>query len=204
MKVVIRPATLVDIDAIIPFIQIAAGDVIEFVLTDEHISLTVKELIEIAIFDENTIYHYKNILVAEYNKIIIAASNFYPAEYHGIPEIISSFVSQEKLKIIEPYFKSIIKNSMYIHTLAVAPEYRHMSCGLLLCKEIESIAKNKNMACLSAHVWCDNTLVYNGLKMIGCEIIEHIPIANNPNLFHQGGMYLLKGPDFINDNGSPV
>lgn len=197
MSIIIRPARLCDIEVIAPYIQMASGGISEFLLTDLVPGMSVSDLIEMALTDENTTYYYQNFLVAECEKKIVAAGNYYPAEAHGLPDIMRSFIAREKLDVIQPYMRSSIKHSMYVNTLAVAPEYRNTFCGLLLAKGIERIAKERGMRCLSAHVWRDNTLVYNGLKMAGFEKVETIDIIEHPDLPHKGGMVLLKGPDFI-------
>ena len=196
MSITIRPAKLDDIEAIVPYIQMASGGITEFLLQNLVEGMSVSDLIEIALTDENTTYHYRHILLAEYEGSIIAASNFYPSEHHGVPEILRSYIPKEKLNHIAPYFTSTVDASLYIHTLAVAPEYRHTSCGVILGKAIEDIAKKQKKQCLSAHVWKDNTLVIQGLKMAGFKTAQRINIPYHPNLPHNGGMVLLKGPDF--------
>lgn len=195
MSIRVRPAKVDDIEAIVPFIKMASGGISEFLLTDAVQGVSVDELIEMALTDENTTYHYQNVLVAEYQDQIIAASNYYPAEQHCLPDIMRSFLSKEKLDIIKPYTESRVNFSMYIHTLAVSHDYRHTGCGLILGKKIEQIARTQQKQCLSAHVWCDNTVIYDGLKMAGFKVVEHIPIKEHPDLLHQGGIVLLKGPN---------
>lgn len=196
MNIVVRPANLSDVESIVPFIQTAAGGICEFLLADLVPEMSVSELIEMALMDENLTYHYQNVLVAECNKTIIAASNYYKASEHCLPDILRSLISKEKLAIIEPYINSVVKDSMYIHTLAVSEQYRHTPCGIILGKKIEQIAIEKNMRCLSAHVWRDNIPVYQGLKMAGFMEIEDLAIEPHPDLPHIGGMVLLKGSDF--------
>ena len=196
MSITIRQARLEDIEAIAPFVQIAGGGIAEYLLTDLIPGLSINETIEMALMDENTTYFYQHFLVAECKQTIIGASNYYPAEQHCLPDIMRSMISKDKLDRIEPYISSKVDHSMYIHTLAVAPAYRYTSCGLALGKKIEQIAKENHYQCLSAHDWRDNKPVYLGLKMAGFKEVQHIPIAEHPDLPYQGGMVLLKGPDF--------
>ena len=135
-------------------------------------------------------------MVAELNDKIIGAANYYPAELHCLPDIMRSHISKEKLDLILSYFNSKLDDSMYIHTLAVDPNYRHTSCAVILGKKIEIIAKQQKKKCLSAHVWQDNTPVLLGLKIAGFKKIQDIHIPYHAELPHKGGMALLKGPDF--------
>ena len=118
MSIIVRPAREDDIEFIVPFIKMASGGISEFLLTDAVKGVSVDELIEMALTDENTTYYYENILVAEYHQRIIGASNYYPAEQHCLPDIMRSFLSKEKLDIIQPYMNSHVNESMYVHTLA--------------------------------------------------------------------------------------
>lgn len=196
MNMIVREARLDDIEAIVPFIIMASGGLSDFLLHEQVMGMSVEDLIEMALTDENTTYHFQHMLVAEHHKKIIGASNYYPAHLHGLPDIMRSHISKEKLTLIEPYFNSRVPDSLYVHTLAVAPEYRHTCCGFILGKKLERIAQQQQQKCLSAHVWKDNTLVVQGLKMAGYKRVEDLDIPFHPELQHQGGMVLLKGPDF--------
>lgn len=195
MSIIIRPAVLSDINEIIPLIKLASGGLTEFLLNDILVDVSEENFIEMALTDENTTFHYSNIMVAESSRMIIGASNYYPAELHGLPDVMHSFIDQDKLNILQPYFTSHIEGSIYINTLAVLPEHRNTTCGLILGKKIEQIAKTQKKRCLSAHVWKGNKALYYAMKMAGFKEIEHLDISH-PSLTYDGGMALLKGPDF--------
>lgn len=195
MNIILRPAVLSDINGIIPLIKMASGGLTEFLLDDILVGVPAETFIEMALTDENTTFYYSNIIVAESSRIIIGASNYYPAELHTLPDAMRSFINQDKLNLLQPYFNSRVDDSLYINTLAVLPEYRNTTCGLILGKKIEQIAKNQKKRCLSAHVWRGNKTLYYAMKMAGYKEIEHLDISH-PSLTYEGGMALLKGPDF--------
>lgn len=194
MSIVVRPAILSDVSAMIPLIKMASGGLSEFLLDDIVTDVPADFFIEMALTDENTTYYYPHLMVAESAQTIIGASNYYPAELHGLPDIMRSFITKEKLDILQPYFNSRVEQSLYINTLAILPEYRHTACGLILAKKIEQVAREKNRRCLSAHVWVGHTELHSAMKMAGYEEVEHLDITH-PGLFYEGGMVLLKGPD---------
>ena len=196
MNFTIRPARLDDIQQIIPFVRMAAGGISEYLLTDLVEGMSVDDILEMALADENTPYYIENFLVAEKKQHVIAAANFYPAENHHLPDIMKSFLSKDKIDVIKPYLDTRVDDSMYIHTLGVLPAYRLTAVGFKLAKHIEKIARENGTKCLSAHVWRDDKLVYNGLKMAGFEEVDRVYIPQNEYIKHKNGMILLKGPDF--------
>lgn len=194
MSIVIRPAVLSDVAQIIPLIKMASGGLSEFLLDDILEGVPADAFIEMALTDENTTYYYTNVLVADSHGKIVGASNYYPAEEHGLFSLMRSFIDKEKLDILEPYFNSRVENSMYINTLAVIPEYRHTACGLILGKKIEKIAQEQKKRCISAHVWKGNKVLFYAMKMAGFKEVEYLDISH-PSLTYEGGMVLLKGND---------
>lgn len=195
MNVNIRQARLDDIQQIVPFVRMAAGGISEYLLTDLIEGMSVDDILEMALADENTPYYIENFLVAEKKQSLIAAANFYPAENHHLPDIMQSFITKDKIDVIKPYLDTRVDGSMYIHTLAVLPAYRLSAVGFKLAKNIEKTARDKGYQCLSAHVWRDDKLVFNGLKMAGFEEVERVFIPQNEHIKYKNGMVLLKGPD---------
>ena len=195
MVINIRCARMDDIEAIIPYIKMAAGGISEFLFKNVFEDFSDTELLEIALTDENTSLYYQNFLIVEQDHRMIGASNYYPAEQHGLPDIMKSLIPSEKLDVVKHYLESKVKGSMYIHTLGIEPGLRNRSVALLIGK-IEEIAKQQKKRCLSAHVWRGNKMIYHALKMAGAEIVQHIPIPDHPLFQYQGGMVLMKGPDF--------
>ena len=195
MQIITRPAKLRDVDAIIPFIKMASGGLSEFLLGDIIADVSPDTFIEMALTDENTTYHYHYMMVAESDHKIIAAANYYPAELHGLPDIMRSFIAKEKLEIIQPYLDSRVDGSMYINTLAVDEAYQNTACGLILGKRIEQVAREKHHWCLSAHVWVENTVLYQNMLKSGFKEVEHVSVEH-PSLQYQGGMVLLRSPSF--------
>lgn len=196
MPMIIRPASLDDVSNIVPYVKMASGGLSDFLLANLIPNMSVDDVVEMALTDENTNYYFQNFLVAECEGQIIGATHYYPAEQHSIADLMQSFIAKEKLDIIAPYLNTAVPNSMYVNTMAVAESYRTSLCSLLMGKKVEQIARQQKRKCLSAHVWRENKLVYEGLIIAGFQEVEEFIIEPQPELIYHGPMVLLKGLDF--------
>ena len=127
MQNVIRMARSEDVPQIVKYVEMASGGISDFFFEELAGEISTADLIEMILKDETTPLYYENFLVAEDNGKLIAASNFYPAKDHRLPEIMRTLIDEEKLKIMEPYLTSSVPGSLYIHTLSVDPGYRHIT-----------------------------------------------------------------------------
>lgn len=192
MNINYRIAQADDIDSITDYMEMASGGITEFLLKDLISNVSPKELIKLALNDDNTPYYYTNVIVAEVDNKIVGATNFYPADQHGVPDIMLSFIPKDRIETLEPFLNSHVDNSLYIHTLAVHPDYRQTAIAMDLCKCCEAIALEAGYEYISAHVWADNTPVVYALKIAGFSVVEQIDIKPHPLLPHNNGMLLLK------------
>ena len=192
MKIDYRIARAEDIDSITDYMEMASGGITEFLLKDLISNFSPKDLIKLALNDENTPYYYANVIVAEVNNKIVGATNFYPADQHGVPDIMLSFIPTDRIEILAPFLNSRVDNSLYIHTLAVHPDYRQTAIAMDLCKCCEAIALESGYEYISAHVWTDNAPVVTALKIAGFTVVEEIDIKPHPLLPHNNGMVLMK------------
>lgn len=196
MTIEYREARADDSDAIAELMEIAAGGLSDFLLTDLILGMNPRKLIEAALSDENTPFHFSNIIVAEKAGKVIGAVNFYPANQHEIPDIMRSIIPEKRLKVFEPFYNSKVPDSFYIHALAVLPEYRQTSVAIDLFKFCKEMAIASNYEHMSAHVWVDNTSVVNILKAAGFSEVEKIHIKPHRLLPYKKGMVLLKSKKF--------
>ena len=192
MTIEYREANSDDTDAIAQLMEIAAGGLSDFLLTDLILGMKPRELIAAALNDENTPFHYSNVIVAEKIQQIIGAVNFYPANDHAVPDIMRSLIPKKRLAIFEPFYASKVPDSFYIHALAVLPEYRLSSIAIDLFKFCREMAITSGHEYMSAHVWADNTSVVNILKTAGFSEVEKIHIKPHKLLPYKKGMVLLK------------
>jgi hypothetical protein len=196
MSITVRPASLSDVSDIVPFLKISSGGMSDFLLMHLIPNMSVDDLIEMALTDENTTYYYPQFIVAEENNRIVGAAHFYSSDRHGLPDLMRSMIPKDKLDRLAPYFSSSVPNSMYIHAMATAESHRRSLCGLLMGKKIETIAKIENKTCLSAHVWRENKLVYTGLQIAGFRAVESFLLPTEPPFIYHSPMVLMKGPEF--------
>lgn len=196
MSIIVRPASLHDVSQIVPYLKMASGGLSDYLLMDLVPNMSVDELIEMALTDENTPYYYTQFIVAQENDLVIGAAHFYPSERHLLPDLMLSMIPKDKLEAISPYYRSYIPNSMYIHAMATAESHRKSLCILLMGKKIEDIARHQNKKCLSAHVWRDNTVVYKSLTLAEFKEVESFMLPTEAPFVYHSPMVLMKGPDF--------
>ena len=192
MAIEYREARADDTNAIAELMEIAAGGLSDFLLTNLILGMNPRELVEAALTDENTPFHFSNIIVAEDAGNVVGAVNFYPANQHGVPDIMRSIVPAKRLAVFEPFYNSKVPDSFYIHALAVSPKYRQSSIAIDLFKFCKEMATTSGYEYMSAHVWADNTSVVNILKMAGFSEVERIHIKPHKLLPYKKGMVLLK------------
>jgi hypothetical protein len=196
MSIRIRAARIDDIAAIVPFIRQASGGISDFLLRDVVDGMSVNELIEMALTDENTVYHFSQCIVAEQANQLIGVTHFYPSAQHALSDLMLSMISQDKLDIIAPYFSSFVPDSLYVHIMAVAESHRTALGGVLMGKKIDEIARFQQAQCLSAHVWQANDSVFQGLKTLDFKPVQSFTLKPQPEFLYSGAMLLMKGPDF--------
>ncbi|MCH9643837.1 MAG: GNAT family N-acetyltransferase [Gammaproteobacteria bacterium] len=195
MSITYRQANADDADIIAELTVMTAGGISDFMLNDLFPDTTTEEMLKLAILDEDNPMCYNNTLLAVENDKIIGATNYYPASQHLVPEIMRAFIPQERLDHMKNFYETRIDDSLYIHTLAVLPEYRNTPAALDMCHLLEGIAKEKNLKYLSAHVWADNTPVVTALKFAGFQVDRNVEVKRHELLPHDDGMLLMKSPE---------
>lgn len=195
MCIKIRPARLDDIKNIIPLLIKASGGITEFLLEDY--AENIDDLIEIALLDENTSIFYENIIVAEIDREVKGIANYYPSEHHCVPDVMRALISKTKIDALLPYLTTHVPNSMYIHALAVSSNNDNHFIALCLTKFIEKKARTLEKKCLSAHIWQNNSSIFEALSMSGFIVVENLDIPHHNAFTFNGGMSLLKGPELL-------
>ena len=195
MSITFRQATADDADIIAELTVMTAGGISDYMLNELFPNTTTEEMLKLAILDEDNPMCYNNTLIAEENGKVIAATNYYPSSQHVVPEIMKAFIPQERLDHMKNFYDTRIEDSLYIHTLAVLPEYRNTSAALDLCHLLEGVAKEKHLKYLSAHVWADNTPVVTALTFAGFKVDRKVEVKRHELLPHDDGMLLMKSPE---------
>jgi ribosomal protein S18 acetylase RimI-like enzyme len=192
-----REARSDDIDAIAELMHLAAGGISDFLLSKLVLGLSVTKLIAIALRDDQANFHFSNILVAEMDGKVVGVVHFYPANEHAIPDVMRTFVPKKRLAVFEAFYASKVKDSFYIHAIAVHPKFRNFSIDTDLFKFCKDMAIASGYDYLSAHVWQGNKISLNNLKMAGFVEIEKIAIEPHKLLPYKKGMVLLKSRKLV-------
>jgi ribosomal protein S18 acetylase RimI-like enzyme len=195
MTITYRQANADDADIIAELTVMTAGGISDYMLNNLFPNTSTEEMLKLAILDEDNAMCYDNTLIAEEDGKVVGATNYYPATDHVIPEIMRAFIPQERLDHMENFYGTRIEDSLYIHTLAVIPEYRNTPTALDLCHLLEDVAKEKGLKYLSAHVWADNKPVVTALTFAGFKVDRNVEVKRHELLPHDDGMLLMKSPE---------
>lgn len=185
-----RPAKIEDADIIADLSIVAGGGIIEFLLTDVVPGISPKQILSAQIASEDPPFSYRYVTVAEDEGNVIGIIHCYPSEYCMVPD--ASVIPTDRINyIMAPMFQNPVKDSLYLHALAISPTYHGQYVSVKLWNYTCNMAKNKSFKSVTGHVWRDNKaiLLY---KLFGAKAIAHLDIKRTPLLPHDGGMILMQ------------
>jgi ribosomal protein S18 acetylase RimI-like enzyme len=105
---------------------------------------------------------------------------------------MKNFIPEDRINHIAPLFTNLVKDSMYLHALAVKEDLPcSKSVGTLLILKVMEYARELGIDKLSAHVWSNNSRVLKVLLKKGFEVYDRISLPDHPLLPDRNEMYLL-------------
>lgn len=191
MTVSFRRGVPDDAYQIAELLHIASGGISEFLLHDILPNCEILDLIALGVTDKSATISFSKTLVAEKNKKVQGILNFYPVSEHKIPEIMLTFIPQDRIEHISALFKNLVDDSLYLHAIAVREIPSGHNIGTVLVLKAIEYAKTLGITKLSAHVWSHNSKVLRVLLKKGFEIYDVITLQNHPRLPGQNQMFLL-------------
>ena len=189
----IRQAVKTDAQIITELNLQAGGGVAEFLLTGLIPNVSPKQMMQHQIESDEAPYSYQFVIVAELDNRVVGSANFYPSEFNHVPDASEeSFIPFDRTNaVLAPMYRHCPKNTIYLHALAVLPEYQGKRIGKKLLDYVKNIAKEKKQA-VTLHAWMDNHRAIKLYENEGFKIIERIEIKCQPLLPHDGGMVLMQ------------
>lgn len=192
MKANYRMARADDVDVAAEFVEYSADGLADLLLKDLIPDTTPLELLKYIINDENSPLHFSNIILGEVDFEVIAAANIYDSKQHGIPEFMLTLLPDSRVKVIQNFLQSRVENSLYIHTIAIKPEFRGQKISYELMECFKSIASASDLSSLSAHVWEDNLIAQEMFRQFGFVPVEKVTMGQHKLLNHDCDMILFK------------
>ena len=189
----IRSAKKTDAKIITELNLQAGGGVAEFLLTGLIPNVSPKQMMQHQIESDEAPYSYQFVTVAELDNHVVASAHFYPSEFNHAPDATEeSFIPFDRTNVVlAPMYRHCSKNTIYLHALAVLPEYQGRGIGKKLLDYVKNISQEKNQA-VTLHAWADNHSAIKLYEREGFKIIECIKIQRQPLLPHDGGMVLMQ------------
>lgn len=131
---------------------------------------------------EESVFSYKNCIIAEKDKKIIGMLVAFPMKSDGsIPDD----------PVLAPYSVLEADNSFYICGVALKPEYRGQGVGTQLMKLAEQQARIRKFKSLSLVVFEANSAAVELYKKLGYREIKREKIVSHPLIHYTGDALLM-------------
>ncbi len=118
--------------------------------------VSAEHLLRLAVVNENSVLHYSNAVLAEFESEPVGMVLCYASRDYGIPDILETLVPRSRLNQVRELFSSRIENSYYVNTLIVEDVARGKGVGKLLLNFAAALAQEQGQTALSLHAWSDN------------------------------------------------
>ena len=127
----IRSAKKVDAQIITELNLQAGGGVAEFLLTGLIPNVSPKQMMQHQIESDEAPYSYQFVTVAELDNHVVGSAHFYPSEFNHVPDASEeSFIPFDRTNaVLAPMYRHCPKKTIYLHELAVLPEYPGKGAG---------------------------------------------------------------------------
>lgn len=103
----------------------------------------------------------------------------------SLPLILRTFISKEKIKLLEQVLCFKYEESYYINTLYVAPEYRGLGFATLLLDIAQILCKQFDIKSMVLHCFKENTNALSMYQKYGFEIVDTFKYACLKDFAHQ-------------------
>lgn len=188
-KLIFRTGSKEDSESIASLIISAGGGIVEFLLHDLSTEITVEQIMKRQVEDKQSEFYHKNCIVAIFQNKIVGLALAYPSDLFHKPE--SGFIPEERILHLKNFYASKIKNSLYLHALAVSEEARGKGIASKLLEKVNEKAVSQGLNSVSLDVWCDNSAAISLYKKFGYKTVNTIDIPYHRLLPHQNGMQVM-------------
>ena len=181
-----------DIPAIRDFILDAGAGLFEYMLDRALPGVSARQLIKLAVADPDANLSYRNALVADHPEHGPAGIALcYPAKAYGIPPIVESIVPRKRLEPLRPFLTEKVPGTLYLNTLAVAPQARGCALGSTLVDLTLEWAAELGYRGVTLHVWQENDSAVAMYRNRGFEAIGSFDLPVSGEFRYSGPVILL-------------
>lgn len=181
-----------DIPAIRDFVLDAGAGLFEFMLDRALPGVTARHLVKLAVADPNSNLSYRNTLVAEHpDHGVAGVALCYPAAAYGIPPIVESIVPKKRLDPLRTFLTEKLPGTLYLNTLAVAPQARGLALGGTLVDLSLEWARELGYSGLSLHVWEENQSAVAMYQDRGFETAKSFDLPEAAEFRYKGPIMLM-------------
>jgi ribosomal protein S18 acetylase RimI-like enzyme len=176
MDVSLRFGEATDAPLIADYALKAGGGLFEFLLDGVLPFVTAESLLRLAIVNDDSVLHYSNSVLAEFESRPVGMILCYAASSYGIPQILEGLVPRSRLDQVREILSSRIENSFYVNTLIVEDAVRGQGVGRLLLNFAAALAQEQGHGTLSLHAWADNLRAINLYRESGFAVAREITL----------------------------
>ena len=169
----------------------AGGGLFEFLLNGVLPLVTAEHLLRLAVVNEDSVLHYSNAVLAEFEAKPVGMILCYASRDYGIPQILEGLVPRSRLDQVREIFSSRIENSFYVNTLIVDDAARGRGVGRILLSFAAALAQEQGQETMSLHAWSDNTAALKLYRESGFSVVCEISVPPTANADHAPRSMLL-------------
>ena len=191
MNVIYRTGQIDDCGNLAQFVDFASGGVVEFLFHDLIPGQSPVQIVAQNLSADRDHHTFRDAIVAQSGQKVIGMSLSYPSHFHRISSGMREIFPPDRLNHVENIFSSEVKNSLYLDTLGVDPDFRGKGVGSQLISLTQNKAVEHGMNALSLIVLADNTGAQKLYRRHGFEIVSHIKMDAHELITHEGGAFLM-------------
>jgi len=194
MDIEFRPAEAEEAEQITQIIRETSGGLADFTLQGIIPLVSAKNLLQVQIMSEDSPYFYENVFVAARQGRIQGMILAYDWTLQQLSDMAERYMPRKKFKILKDLLASAEKDSLYINTLWVAPEFRGAGLADAFMDLAVMWAEELGRANLSLHVWEMNIRARRFYERHGFRQTRRFEIPPHKLLTMHGGKLQMVKP----------
>lgn len=173
-------------------ISATSGGIVEYLFNDLVPGLTPEKLLSRAILDRESVYCYKNIIVASDPEKLIGLMLAYPGSKNVLPASMRELLIESRVNTLKNLFMFMDVNGLYINSLWVDESRRGTGLSDEFMEKACTLAGREGLSRINLHVWADNSRAISFYKRHGFFYYENCSISYHPLMPHHGGKLLMR------------
>lgn len=169
MSLDFRSAEPEDAETLASIIRETSGGLADFTLKGIIPMVSPSTLLYMQIMDENSPYFHENIIVASDAGRIEGVLLAYDWRLQRLTDMAERYMPKKRYALVKDLLQSAEKESMYINTLWISPEYRGTGLADAFIDLANEWARSSGLDRLSLHVWEENARAVKFYRRNGFE-----------------------------------